>query len=145
MPPATSSQRMPSTSPRRAPVSSSSRMALAACRSGCLASALVRRTSSSPLRYRLAELSLKQYYLIDKSGRSNCFATESDLAAVSAEADNQIRNASHHGGMEFDASTQIITYRAGKGGTGSVQRMSYTQYLVRCVRLFMQIINILQL
>jgi hypothetical protein len=87
---------------------------------------------------------LKQYYQIDKSGRSNCFVAEPALAAISTEADNQIRNASHHGGMEFDPATQIITYRTGKGGTGPEQQISYTDYLVRSVRLFMQIITLLQ-
>jgi hypothetical protein len=90
------------------------------------------------------QLTLKQYYQIDKSGRSNCFANEPDLAVISAEADNQLRNASHHGGMDFDSATQMIIYRAGKGGTGPEQQVTYTEYLVRCVRLFMQIMTLLQ-
>jgi hypothetical protein len=87
---------------------------------------------------------LKKYYEIDKSGRCKCFANEPDLAAISVEADNQLRNASHHGGMDFDSMTQMITYRAGKGGKGPTQQMTYTEYLVRCVRLFMQIMTLLQ-
>ena len=89
-------------------------------------------------------LTLKKYYEIDKSGRCNCFANEPDLAAISVEADNQLRNASHHGGMDFDSMTQMITYRAGKGGKGPKQQMTYTEYLIRCVRLFMQIMTLLQ-
>lgn len=89
-------------------------------------------------------LTLKQYYQIDKSGRSNCFMAEPALAAISAEADNQIRNASHHDAIDFDPVTQIITYRTGKGAVGPEQQISYTDYLLRSIKLFMQIITIFQ-
>ena len=90
-----------------------------------------------------SKLTLKQYYEIDKSGRANCFKAEPALTSFASEFDNQVRNASHHGGMEFDPVTQIITYRAGKGGTGSEMQMTYTEYLVRCVRIFSQLLRLM--
>jgi hypothetical protein len=92
-----------------------------------------------------SKLTLSEYYKLDKSGRANCFASDAEFSLVSIEFDNQIRNASHHGGMDFDQLTQMISYRSGKGGTGPEMKMTYTDYLVRCVEIFMQIICILQI
>ncbi len=89
-----------------------------------------------------AQLTLKKYYELDKSGRAACFAAEPALATFATEFDNQVRNASHHGGMDFDPATQIITYRAGKGGAGPEHAMTYTAYLVRCVRIFTQLLRL---
>ena len=91
------------------------------------------------------QLTLSDYYRIDKSGRANCFSGDAEFSQISAEFDNQVRNASHHGGMEFDQITQMISYRSGKGGTGPEMNMTYTEYLVRCVEIFMQIICIFQI
>jgi hypothetical protein len=60
------------------------------------------------------------------------------FAALCEERYNQLRNASHHGGMTIDRKTQTIRYRAGKGGTGPEQRVDYATYLARSVRLFLQ-------
>ena len=89
------------------------------------------------------QLTLKKYYEIDKAGRANCFLAEPSLASITSEFDNQIRNASHHGGMEFDPVTQIIKYKAGKAGTGAENEMTYTAYLVRCVTIFSQLLRLL--
>jgi hypothetical protein len=92
---------------------------------------------------KFAVLSVKKYYELDKSGRFGPFAEPGPLARLCVEADNQLRNASHHNGMTFDTATQIITYRAGKGGLGDPQSISYTDYLKRCVIIFFETLNIL--
>jgi hypothetical protein len=89
-----------------------------------------------------AQLSMDQYYKLDKSGRANCFAADPALASFAHEFDNQVRNASHHGGMEFDPASQIITYRSGKGGTGPEQQMTYTTYLTRSVAMLSQLLRL---
>ncbi|MDR6624730.1 hypothetical protein [Caulobacter segnis] len=107
--------------------------------------ALVNNVLSGRKFDRFSELSLKRYYEIDKSGRANCFVADVALATFTAEFDNQIRNASHHGGMEFDAFSQTISYRAGKGGTGPEQQMTYTAYLTKCVEVFSQVLRLLMI
>ena len=89
--------------------------------------------------------SLKAYYGLDKSGRAGPFAGNPAFAGFAAEADNRLRNASHHAGMEFDAATQLIHCRAGQGGQAAPWTLSYTEYLVRCVRLFLQLMTLLRL
>ncbi len=89
-------------------------------------------------------LTMKQYYQIDKSGRTKCFSEDPTLKALAIEFDSQFRNASHHGGLQFDPTLQTIMFRAGKGGQGTEQSMSYTEYLSKCVRITMQLVNLLQ-
>jgi hypothetical protein len=84
-------------------------------------------------------LTKDEYLQLDKAGRRNAFAGNAALSAVCAEWDNQIRNASHHGSFSFDAKSQIITYRSGKGGTGPEQQLSYSRYLARSTQLFLQL------
>lgn len=90
-------------------------------------------------------LTLEAYRRLDKSSRLGPFTANAPFLAICEEFDNQLRNASHHGGMAFDASTQIITYRAGKGGQGEVKTLSYIEYLCRCVRLFLQVVAVLRI
>jgi hypothetical protein len=66
------------------------------------------------------------------------------LKSICEDADNQLRNASHHGGMSFDEDTQIITYKSGKGGMGPSQQIEYSRYLERCVRIFLQMMTLLR-
>lgn len=89
--------------------------------------------------------SLKDYYALDKARRSGPFAATPGLAGFVTETDNRLRNASHHAGIDFDAVTQTIHCRAGKGGQGAPWTLSYTEYLVRCVRLFLQVMTLLRL
>ncbi len=51
---------------------------------------------------------------------------------------------SHHGRLAFDSAAQLVRYRAGKGGTGPEQTLSYTEYLQRCVRIFLQAMTLLR-
>lgn len=92
-----------------------------------------------------AQLTLADYRKLDKSGRFNPFATNAEFSALCGEADNQIRNASHHGSMRYDTSSGAINYRTGKGSQGPEQTITYTAYLERCVKLFLQACTLLRL
>jgi hypothetical protein len=92
-----------------------------------------------------AQLTLTGYRRLDKASRCNPFSSTPAFFVLCEEADNQLRNASHHGGIKFEPSTQTISYRAGKGGTGDEQSMAYAEYLTRCVRLFLQILTVLRM
>ncbi|WP_152569526.1 MULTISPECIES: hypothetical protein [Sphingomonas] len=83
-------------------------------------------------------MTLDDYHRIDKAGRVRAFSAHPALAAAAAEFDNQLRNASHHNGMEFDRKTGIIHYRSGKGGQGEVKTLGYGNYLARTATLFIQ-------
>ena len=83
------------------------------------------------------KLTLTKYRKLDRPQRFGPFETNTAFMAMCAEADNQLRNASHHSSFVFDRSNQMISYRVGKGGTGAEHRISYANYLERCVRLFL--------
>ncbi|WP_141333524.1 hypothetical protein [Myxococcus sp. AB025B] len=67
---------------------------------------------------RFERMTADEYLRLDKSSRFNPFQGNGPLSALCVEADNQIRNASHHGGFVFDRAAQVIRYRSGKGGDG---------------------------
>lgn len=90
-------------------------------------------------------LTLDAYLKLDKGGRFNAFASNSAFAEICTEADNQLRNASHHGGMTFDRTSGTIEYRAGKGGQGDAHTMSYARYLARCSIIFIEAMVIFRL
>lgn len=90
-------------------------------------------------------LTQEKYLKLDKASRFDAFASVAEFAALCEERDNQIRNASHHGGMKLDRKTQTILFRAGKGGTGPEQRMKYSRYLARSTVLFLQAMTLLRL
>jgi hypothetical protein len=92
-----------------------------------------------------AQLTLDGYRRLDKASRCGPLSSTPALNALCEEADNQLRNASHHGGIKFERDTQTISYRAGKGGAGDEQSMAYAEYLMRCVRLFLQVLTILRI
>jgi hypothetical protein len=89
-------------------------------------------------------ISLEKYLVSDKAGRSTAFSDDAALLAVADEFDNRIRNASHHGAMNFDPDTQVITFRTGKGNAGAEVNFTYAQYLAACVRMAMQVLVLLQ-
>jgi hypothetical protein len=89
-------------------------------------------------------LTLDQYRKLDKSSRFGPFSDNAAFMAICAEANNQIRNASHHGSLAFDQAEQTIRYRSGKGGTGPERSISYAEYLLRCVRIFLQVMTLLR-
>lgn len=92
-----------------------------------------------------AELTQEGYLKLDKASRFSAFAAVPEFIAICEERDNQIRNASHHGGMRMDRETQRIHCRAGKGGTGQPLQISYVTYLARSAKLFLQAMTLLRL
>jgi hypothetical protein len=87
-------------------------------------------------------LTLQEYRRLDKPARFGPFSSNGAFTAICSEADNHLRNASHHGSFVLDAATQVITYRSGKGGTGPEQQIAYSAYLERCVRIFLQTLTL---
>jgi hypothetical protein len=82
---------------------------------------------------------IEAYLKLDKPNRYGAFADIPAFAALTVERDNQLRNASHHGGIDYDPASQLLICRAGKGGQGAETILNYTQYLIRCTTLFMQV------
>lgn len=93
----------------------------------------------------LRSITFDAYRTTDKAGRTKAFADNPALAAIAGEFDNQLRNASHHGGMTFDRGTGMIEYRVGKGGQGDAETISYAAYLARSSRLFIQLLLVFRL
>lgn len=89
------------------------------------------------------ELTQKEYLKLDKPNRFNAFQDLTEFANLCRERDNQLRNASHHGGTRLETETQTIHYRAGKGGMGEAKTISYTAYLARCSRIHLQLCALL--
>ncbi|HML28916.1 MAG TPA: hypothetical protein PKE16_08770 [Hyphomicrobium sp.] len=84
------------------------------------------------------------YLALDKANRCQPFAANPAFASLCGEFDNQLRNASHHGGFAFDGATQVIRYRTGRGGMGSEHMLHYVSYLDRSTHLFLQAMTLLQ-
>lgn len=93
----------------------------------------------------LRNIPLADYQRSDKAARCRAVADNAAMGAVCAEFDNQVRNASHHGGMMFDRISGTIEYRSGKGGQGDARTMGYATYLARCSTLFAQTMLVLRL
>jgi hypothetical protein len=87
----------------------------------------------------------KEYLKLDKANRFEAFTAVPEFIAICEERDNQIRNASHHGGMRMERKTQTIRYRSGKGGIGPDQRMGYATFLARGAKLFLQAMTLLRI
>lgn len=85
------------------------------------------------------KLTLDKYLKLDNSSKFNPFSGNVAFNELCEEQDNQLRNASHHKGFRIDKDGRIITYRAGKGGTGEPQEITFAEYLYRSVCLFLQI------
>ena len=91
------------------------------------------------------ELTMEQFAKLDKSSRFRPFSNNVAFMSLCSEADNQLRNASHHGAMDYDTHTGEVVYRSGKGGAGPEQRMSYSHYLAKCVRIFLHLVSVLRI
>ena len=90
------------------------------------------------------QLTIDAYRKLDKPNKFNNFAMNPAFTAICAEADNSIRNASHHGSFLL-GQDGIIRYRSGKGSMGPEQQMTYASYLERCVKLFLQVMTLLRI
>ncbi len=84
-------------------------------------------------------IKLDQYLKLDNSSKFNPFSANSVFISLCEEKDNHLRNASHHKGIIIDQDGRILRYRAGKGGTGQEEEMTYARYLYRSATLFLQI------
>ncbi len=84
-------------------------------------------------------MTLKDYKLIDKSGRCNPFKNTPAFSILCQELDGQIRNASHHGSIWYDQASGEVKYISGKGGIGQEKTISYTDYVSKCVHVFLSI------
>jgi hypothetical protein len=91
------------------------------------------------------KMNLDFYHTLARPKRFDAFASNPTFMAICEERDNKIRNASHHRSFVLDKASQIVRYRAEKGGSGPEQTISYVAYLERCVRLFLQTITLLRL
>lgn len=91
------------------------------------------------------QLTLSQYLKLDKANRCTAFGLNPSLIWIGNDIDPQLRNASHHGSMRFNVKDSTISYRAGKGGMGQEQVMSYTAYLIKCVQAFLSLIVLLRI
>lgn len=90
-------------------------------------------------------LKLKDYLRLDKPGRFGPLAAVPEFDELCSERDNQLRNASHHGGTRLDLQTQMITFQSGKGGQGETKQISYGKYLEKCDKIFLQMVVLLRL
>jgi hypothetical protein len=80
-------------------------------------------------------MNLEKYKTIDKAKRSNCFNSNAELNVFCEEFDSVLRNASHHGHINYDKSVDKIIYY-----TNSIENsksMSFQEYLLRINKLFM--------
>jgi hypothetical protein len=90
------------------------------------------------------KLTLLKYQQLDNSSKFNCFSLNAPFIAICVEKDNQIRNASHHRSISISADKATISYRAGKGGTGDLNSMPYSSYLVKSTEIFLQVLTLLR-
>ena len=89
------------------------------------------------------QLSWDDYKKLDKANAFGPFASNEPLTALCDEADNRLRNASHHRRLRFDGETQILSFGSGKGGAGKQVTLGYAEYLERCVRIAFQIFSVM--
>lgn len=83
--------------------------------------------------------SLQKYLTSDKASKMNCFQDNIELYGLfSKEFDNKLRNATHHKWLKFNDSTQKISYPS-SGSGGSQINISYTEYLLKCNNILINI------
>lgn len=70
------------------------------------------------------KLTLDAYSKLDKSSRFGPSTGNVASAAICEEADNQLRNASHHNGMSFDCASGEIAHRSGKADRARNARLA---------------------
>jgi len=92
-----------------------------------------------------SQMTLKKYKKLDKASRCNPLAMNVPLFDLCENIDNQLRNASHHGGFRFNQENGLIKFRTGKGGNGEEQEISYTNYILKSTNLFLALATLLRL
>lgn len=92
----------------------------------------------------LRNVEIQTYLRSDKPKRFDCFAERPAFAAIAAERDAGLRNASHHGKLRHDPATGLLSYRDGKGDTGEEVALGYAKYLYRSSAPFLQMVTLLR-
>lgn len=90
-----------------------------------------------------SEMDLRKYLTIDKANRCSPFQDIPELHAICSPLDSTLRNASHHGAINFNRRTHMISYNS--GGTGAEHKMTYTRYLEKCVDIMISICVLLMM
>jgi hypothetical protein len=93
----------------------------------------------------LETITLAEYRASDKGKRFDAPTQTPAFAALCAERDNQLRNASHHRQLRYVQATGMVRYTIGKGGAGGTHEMPYAEYLTKCARLHHQIVVLLRI
>lgn len=76
------------------------------------------------------KLTIAAYLELDKAVRHNAFKDNPQLAVVAEGLNNQIRNASHHGNIQFNSKSGLVAYRPTK--RGGLKHIKYADYLTLC-------------
>lgn len=76
------------------------------------------------------ELTLEKYLKLKKANRHRPFQNNTNLSQIADALNNQIRNASHHGRMQFNHQSGYVLYCPTIGG--DVKEMKYVKYLMLC-------------
>ncbi|VAW45275.1 hypothetical protein MNBD_GAMMA03-550 [hydrothermal vent metagenome] len=88
-------------------------------------------------------MDLKKYMTINKANRGKPLSNTPQFYEFACNIDSTLRNASHHGAMNINKHSGIISYRS--GGTGSLKRMPYSKFLFESNELYIRIISLLML
>ncbi|WP_206952557.1 hypothetical protein [Trinickia acidisoli] len=92
---------------------------------------------------KLQNIDLAKFVITDKATRRNNLSNNTTFTDATKEFDHQIRNASFHNWFRILDDNMTIEYRS--GGTGSIQKIQYIDYLLKCARLFHQVCELLVL
>jgi len=94
-------------------------------------------------KFNSANFNLDKYIDSDKSGRTENFKSNSKLIGLSEFYDSGIRNGTHHKASTFDKTTQLITFKTGKGGRGK-KEMTLVEYVEYCNEIYARILSVLK-
>lgn len=86
----------------------------------------------------LAQISLQRFRGSDKGRRAETLARNAELAWLTTEYDNRLRNASHHRWLRLSHDRSQLSYR--DGGDGALITLSYAEYLHRCCAITIQLL-----
>lgn len=89
---------------------------------------------------KLSRISLSKYLETDKAKRRDSILDNSVFSAATIEFDSKVRNASFHNWFFLRDDHETIEYRS--GGTGALETMTYTEYLMQCGTITSQIFNL---
>lgn len=85
----------------------------------------------------LRSINLKKYLETDKAKRRDSIINNVLFSKITSEFDSNIRNASFHNWFFALPDNETIELRS--GGTGALKRITYTDYLLHCGRIYKQI------